>query len=229
MAEALKGNRELFKDLWLDSSGCDLKKRPMARLVMAGPCDAAEDLSSAIVAELRREAKQNGLVSLEGTSPGAILKNMASDLYFSAGEKVAVLIDEHDAPIQSKIADIPQALKNRERLLDFYSALKTLTDVGQLSTLRDRGDQARPALHLLGFHHLRRSDLRSLLQRSLRLRLGSSRNIQAQMPQPRGGPGFLLACRVISDRTKITVHNRFGRQNQGRLGDLRRRRFGRGV
>jgi glycogen synthase len=65
---------------------------------------------------------------VEGGSPGDVLKNLVSALKERSGERVVVLIDEYDAPIQSQIGDGAQAVKNREVLHDFYSALKTLTD-----------------------------------------------------------------------------------------------------
>jgi hypothetical protein len=50
------------------------------------------------------------------------------DLYKATREKIAVLIDEYDAPITSQIDNIPLAKENRQELRDFYATLKALSD-----------------------------------------------------------------------------------------------------
>jgi hypothetical protein len=136
MAEVLKGNRELFKGLWIDSSGYDFTPYPVIQLNMTGECGTEDSLRATIITEVRRAARANGLEDVSGTFPGDILKNLVDALYWKTGKKgVAILIDEYDAPIQSKISNIPQAVKNRVVLHDFYSALKTLADQGMLRLL----------------------------------------------------------------------------------------------
>jgi hypothetical protein len=44
------------------------------------------------------------------------------------GERVAILIDEYDAPIHSALDDIERAEIIRDTLHDFYSVLKSLAD-----------------------------------------------------------------------------------------------------
>ncbi|MDR0354473.1 MAG: AAA family ATPase, partial [Deltaproteobacteria bacterium] len=135
MAEVLKGNRELFKGLWIDASGYDFKKHPVVKLTMTGKSDTKAELTETIVAELRKAAKFNGLDEIEGNSPGDMLKNLVDALKSLVNERVAVLIDEHDAPIQSQIHNVPQAIENSRILHYFYSALQTLADDDQLHLL----------------------------------------------------------------------------------------------
>jgi hypothetical protein len=135
MAEVLKGRRELFKGLWIDSSGYDFKPYPVVKLTMTGECDTEEQLKSSILTELELAARENGVELAKDKSPGDTLKLMISDLKTRTKERVAVLIDEYDAPIQAQIADISKANINRQVLHDFYSALKASQDRGMLQVL----------------------------------------------------------------------------------------------
>jgi hypothetical protein len=55
-------------------------------------------------------------------------KRQASDLKRQSGEKAAVLIDDYDGPVLSRIGDIPLAEENRRELLYLYVSLKALSD-----------------------------------------------------------------------------------------------------
>jgi hypothetical protein len=134
MGEVLKGNRELFKGLWIDSAGYDFKKYPVVKLTMSGGCGTKERLEATIMEELRAAAQDNA-VALEGETPGIAIKKLVENIKLSTAERVAVLIDEYDAPIQSQIHDINQAKRNSLVLHDFHLALKTLADDGQLRVL----------------------------------------------------------------------------------------------
>ncbi|MDR0355890.1 MAG: ATP-binding protein, partial [Deltaproteobacteria bacterium] len=116
-------------------SGYDFKKYPVVTLTMTGRSDTEAKLTQTIVTELRRAARFNGLDEIEGINPGDMLKYLVDALKSLTNERVAVLIDEYDAPIQSQIHNVQQAIENRRILHDFYSALKTLADNGQLRLL----------------------------------------------------------------------------------------------
>jgi hypothetical protein len=134
MEELLKGNRELFKGLWIDSAGYGFKKYPVVKLTMNSDYETPEELKASIMAELQTVAEANS-VAVEGETLGIALRMMVRNIKRSAGEKVAVLIDEYDAPIQSQIHDIQLAEQNRRILHNFYSSLKTLADDDQLFLL----------------------------------------------------------------------------------------------
>jgi hypothetical protein len=52
MKEAFLGNRELFKDLWIDSSEYDFKKYPVLHLNMSSECETREDVKKSFIVEL---------------------------------------------------------------------------------------------------------------------------------------------------------------------------------
>jgi hypothetical protein len=136
MAEVLKGERDLFKGLWIESSGYDFKKYPVVKLTMPGKLDTTQDLRKNIIDRLKRVAIFNGLNPIEDdSSPADTLINLVETLKNKSGEKVAVLIDECDAPILSHINNINGDFYRRNVLHDFYTALKTLADDDQLRLL----------------------------------------------------------------------------------------------
>ncbi|MDR3203259.1 MAG: AAA family ATPase [Deltaproteobacteria bacterium] len=66
--ELLKGNRDLFKGLWLDQSDYDFKPYPVITLSMAGLEKGKKDLKRDIVNKLNNEAIKNGLEPFDGKS-----------------------------------------------------------------------------------------------------------------------------------------------------------------
>jgi hypothetical protein len=131
--ELLSGNRSLFEGLWIGSSGYDFKKYPIVRLNMVGSCDSAEVLKKTIIGKLKNSAFKSGIDNFWIDTPDGVLEELVNKLNRQTGERVAVLIDEYDAPILAMIGNKEQALANRGVLQSFYSALKSLVDQGMIS------------------------------------------------------------------------------------------------
>jgi hypothetical protein len=133
----MKGKRELFKGLWIDSSDHDFKKYPVVRLTMTGTAKNQNAVESNIINELYRVAGRNSIdpnslnVRVD-SSPGDILKALVDTLSLVTGETVALLIDEYDAPIHHTLNKKNKAKKILEVLQEFYSAVKTLYNEGSL-------------------------------------------------------------------------------------------------
>jgi hypothetical protein len=138
LEQLLRGRREFFKDLWIDSSGYDFPKYPVVRLALTGECRSEAELTNTIKTELKIAAIFNGLdpdeLKMDSCTPGNMLKKLVITLYnhFQKDRQtpVGILIDEYDAPIQGVIDDTAQAEINRKVLHAFYSALKSLADYG---------------------------------------------------------------------------------------------------
>ncbi|MDR1607347.1 MAG: AAA family ATPase, partial [Deltaproteobacteria bacterium] len=136
LAELLKGNRELFKGLWIDSSDYDFKKYPVVTLNMVGEHKNEAALEASLINKLHGAAEENGLrladLDLaENSTPGDILDRLVRKLCSDNNSRVAILIDEYDAPIQKAIGDVARAIINRDVLSGFYSSIKALTDLGK--------------------------------------------------------------------------------------------------
>jgi hypothetical protein len=134
MAEVFRGERELFDGLWIGSSDYDFKRYPVLQLNMAVESRTADVLRDGIRVMLHDEAESYGMDIIDGP-PGGQLMNLVRRLKTASGERVAVLVDEYDAPIQSKIGNPAEANEIRLVLHDFYSGLKTLADRDQLQIL----------------------------------------------------------------------------------------------
>jgi hypothetical protein len=129
------GNREYFKGLWIDSSGYDFKKYPVVRFDMLGECDSTDALKNNIAEKLRREAERNGLNECPNSTLDGMLQWMVYTLKRATGRRVAILVDDYDAPVRGVINDSHQADKNWDTLLGFYSSLKSLADTDETHTV----------------------------------------------------------------------------------------------
>ncbi|MDR0549182.1 MAG: AAA family ATPase, partial [Deltaproteobacteria bacterium] len=135
MEAVLQGKRDLFDGLWIGSSGYDFKPYPVIRLTMSGPSQGETQLNDTITRELENSAARNGEEIPEDASPARALSKLVTNLYLKTNERVAILIDEYDAPIHSTLHDRSLADANRRVLHDFYSVLKVLSDSDQLRLL----------------------------------------------------------------------------------------------
>ncbi len=122
--EALfKGNRELFKSLYIDSTDFAWKEHPVIFCSFATMAvKSAEVLRQALNEELDAIAKTYKVTLSRQATLGGKLKSLILEL--SQKNQVVLLIDEYDAPILKNIDDFEEAENCREVLAEFFSALK---------------------------------------------------------------------------------------------------------
>jgi hypothetical protein len=134
LKELFSGDRTRFKDLWIGSSDYDFLKRPVISLSMSMNSRAPEILQENLLTKLRLIASNNNL-TIDVDSPdvyfGALitrLYNKATKVKAKAGfnPKIAILIDEYDAPVTRMMDEPKIALANAEVLRDFYVSLKDM-------------------------------------------------------------------------------------------------------
>ncbi|MDR1110353.1 MAG: AAA family ATPase, partial [Deltaproteobacteria bacterium] len=140
MAEIFRGRRELFQGLWIGSPECghDFIEYPVVHMSLAVTSETPEGLMASLAYKVIAAAKENQLnlskiatrdgLNFEAMSPGDMLDLLVRSLREKTGQNAVILIDEYDAPILGVIGDVGQAMKNRDVLRGFYSALKTLAD-----------------------------------------------------------------------------------------------------
>ncbi|MDR1873287.1 MAG: AAA family ATPase, partial [Deltaproteobacteria bacterium] len=94
----LQGRRDLFKGLWIDNSDYDWRVYPVITLEMNETVgdDVADTLEN-LTSMLEDVARLNK-VKVRGTKPKSMFKRLILSLYEKYGQKVAILIDEYDAP-----------------------------------------------------------------------------------------------------------------------------------
>ena len=124
LEEIFRGNKELFKGLWLYESDYDWQQHPVIRIDFSRlQAKSAVDLQERIVRHLQRIARDHG-ITLE---PGPF-DVMWDDLIvaLAAEKQVVVLIDEYDKPILDNIDNLEEAILIRDTLKQFYTVLKAL-------------------------------------------------------------------------------------------------------
>ncbi len=123
-----KGDKQLFKGLWIDNSDWDWQPHPVLRIDMSEiSAYSPEALRQALVDTISLLGKQEGIAF-----ESSLLRNRFAELIFGMFEKyqqrVAILIDEYDQPLISHLGKGEEALeiakKNRDVLREFYGVLK---------------------------------------------------------------------------------------------------------
>jgi hypothetical protein len=127
--DALFSNRrELFKDLWIDSSKYKWQKFPVIRLDMTiTDRSSAETLNNSLILLLREIIREHDLTVETDILPNAF-SEVISQLSRKYNEKVVVLVDEYDKPILDNITKPEMVKEIREVLKTFYSILKAQDD-----------------------------------------------------------------------------------------------------
>jgi hypothetical protein len=120
----LEGRKDLFKGLWIYDQEYDWAPHPVISLSLASiKCASQKELEKRLNYMLRLIAREEN-VNLEPGAPGDLFLALIQELNIKYNERVAILIDEYDAPIVNQLGNMDLADKMRETLKDFYGALK---------------------------------------------------------------------------------------------------------
>ncbi len=131
IAELFAGNRELFKNTWIDQSDWNWQEHPVIRLDMTKAAGASSD--AAIVRQgmlnlINDNATQLGIVDLAQTSPHLMLAQLINKLHLKNGKGVVVVIDEYDKPLLDTVDDSNRYKDIHRELASFYGQLKASSD-----------------------------------------------------------------------------------------------------
>jgi hypothetical protein len=123
----LQGRRDLFQGLWIDGSDYDWKAYPVIRLEMNYAADDnVREMNNNLAFMLDEMAAYEKISLKEAKTPKNKFSTLIRLLYTEYGsQKVAILIDEYDAPIIEHINNSTMADKIRRALRRFYGVLKT--------------------------------------------------------------------------------------------------------
>ncbi|MCL2153585.1 MAG: AAA family ATPase, partial [Oscillospiraceae bacterium] len=126
IGEVFKGNKELFRGLWIYGSDYSFEKYPVIRLDMSNiPNETPDILKNSLMRELNHLAKKED-VEIIGDEPADLFKRLIECLHAKYGKKTVVLIDEYDKPIIDHLFEIPAAEANRMVVKGFYGVLKSM-------------------------------------------------------------------------------------------------------
>ncbi len=126
LKELFTGNRELFKDLWIDSSDYVWTEHPVIHLDFSTIAHATpEQLSINLSWKLHTIAAAYGINVEAAPSAEAKFEMLITELAKKHGpNSVVILIDEYDKPLIDHLNDLEVAHKQREVLRNFYDVLK---------------------------------------------------------------------------------------------------------
>ena len=131
-----KGEKALFKDLWIDKHGqWEWKEYPVVVLDFNSlPFSTPEKLNNSLLFAIENNAKKNGL-TLESPYLETKFKELILKLKEKTNQNVVILVDEYDKPIINFIGGdkIKIGIENRNVLKSFYGVLK---DAEVVSTLK---------------------------------------------------------------------------------------------
>lgn len=126
LQEMFRGNKELFKGLWIDSSDYNWKEHAVIRLDFnLYPSTTAEELQANIKRYLAINAQRHGVTLQDGphyAQFGDLILTLAAE------KPVVILIDEYDKPLIDNLQNLPEAQKILATLKGFYGVIKALDD-----------------------------------------------------------------------------------------------------
>jgi hypothetical protein len=125
--EMLRGNKELFKDLWVAQSDYPWREHGVITLDLSRPkADSTKNFEAGICRLLNAIARTYGLdIEVDTHKIDAALDTVVLALHARFG-RVALLIDEYDSPIFKSLHDHENARSIRQSLHDFFTAIKGL-------------------------------------------------------------------------------------------------------
>ncbi len=124
LAEIFKGNKALFRGLWLYDSPYTWQVSPVIRIDFSQESvRTAADLREVIGVYLQEIAGAHGLTLAEAPYQRQfrwLIRQLASE------QQVAILIDEYDKPIIDNLENLRTAQEIQEVLKDFYTVIKAM-------------------------------------------------------------------------------------------------------
>jgi hypothetical protein len=124
LEQIFKGNRDLFRGLWIDGSDYNWNVHPVIRFDFSrNTVNSAAKLEQLIDYYVEEIALEHGL-TLRGFDYQSRFDNLIRQL----GQKsqVVILIDEYDKPILDNIEQIAEAIRIRDVLKAFYTVIKAM-------------------------------------------------------------------------------------------------------
>ncbi len=124
MKAIFEGKRELFEGLYIYDKINWEDQHPVVHLDMSGlETRSAEKFEASVSFRLHSMAERAG-IALSASSPGDCLYELIEKLYVKTDNRVVVLIDEYDKPIQDILHKPDLAAEIREILRNFYTVIK---------------------------------------------------------------------------------------------------------
>ncbi len=123
LSEIFKGNKELFKDLYIYDK-YEFKKYPVIKISFSGGVYNKEDLNENLLYIMNVNQKNLNITCNNQTNANICFSELIQKANEKYNEKVVVLVDEYDKPILDNITKPENAEEIRNGLRDFYTKIK---------------------------------------------------------------------------------------------------------
>ena len=124
LKELFRGNKKLFKDLWIEKSEYKWQEHPIIHLDFSTlDIETSQKLKISLSSILDDIAIQYKLDISHKPSPGLKVKSLIEQL--SKKNPVVILIDEYDYPLLGNIENLKIAKSNQKVLNNFFAVLKS--------------------------------------------------------------------------------------------------------
>jgi hypothetical protein len=124
LEELFKGNKKLFKDLYIYNKWDWNEKHPVIHLDFSNIAYKNPERLELSLEDFVMKIADKYNITLKNRFLNPKFNELIEKIYEETGKKVVVLIDEYDKPIIDKISDMQVAEANREALSNFYQVLK---------------------------------------------------------------------------------------------------------
>lgn len=126
LAELFRGNRELFRGLWIDSTSYSWEAHPVLHLDFnLYRAHSVAELEASLKYFMQQSAAEHG-ITLTDTLYFIQFAELITGLAKKYQKQVVVLIDEYDKPLIDNLSDLEEAKRLRDFLKGFYRVLKSL-------------------------------------------------------------------------------------------------------
>ena len=127
LEEIFKGNKELFKGLWIHNSDYAWKEHPTIRIDMSAIAHQnPNELRIGLIEEIEAIARTYNISLNETKTLQSKFKRLLADL--SSKNKVVIIVDEYDKPIVDHITNPELVAEMRVILRSFYTMFKSLDE-----------------------------------------------------------------------------------------------------
>ena len=128
--ELFRGNRELFRGLYIEDRWDWGKSHPVIRISFGGGDFSSERRFDEALHDILKDNVERLQVGCEAIleRPNSCFRQLIKGAHGRFGQKVVILIDEYDKPILDLITDRERARLNRDRLKSFYGVIKELDE-----------------------------------------------------------------------------------------------------
>ena len=123
-----KGEKELFKGLWIEDKWDWDDKYPVALIDFGKMAfQSIDELKLLIEEKLSNVARDSG-IKLQGVNYASKFEDLIYQLRQKYNKNVVILIDEYDKPILDNVDNMELAKKAREILRGFYTIIKSMDE-----------------------------------------------------------------------------------------------------